>query len=256
MKVFRFRVSCLSAVYLALIALQTAPAQAVQFSMIPTIDAFLRAAQPTENYGATGSWAFAAAGLPQGEFQSVVRWDMAPAKASFDTTFGAGQWVVQSIGLKLTNAVPMNAIFNASAAGQFSIDWMQNDTWTEGAGTPMAPDNTGIMFGTLASFLSGSDQLLGTYAFSGATSGNATYSIGLVSGLLTDIYGGSLAGMRVYAADTVVAGVVNSRSFGMTGNANRATLLIDAVAVPEPATWLLAGAGCVALVLSRRRVAR
>jgi hypothetical protein len=98
-----------------------------------------------------------APGLASGEFQSVLRFDLSGAKTSFNSQFGAGQWSIQSITLSLTATAPNNAIFNSSATGQFGISWMQNDSWTEGAGTPAAPTTTGITFSTLPSLIGAGD---------------------------------------------------------------------------------------------------
>ena len=118
------------------------------FSSNPTADAFVTTG-PTgnlsnNNYGGGGALSVAAPGLAQGQFQSVLQFGLSGAKSSFDGQFGAGQWSIQTITLQLTAAPPNNPIFNASAAGQFAISFMQNNSWTEGTGTPQAPTTTGI----------------------------------------------------------------------------------------------------------------
>src|SRR5215472_9144063 len=105
------------------------PGLAATFPLNPSADAFVTAG-PTgnlsgNNYGAAGALSVAAPGLANGEFQSVLRFDLSGAKASFDTQYGAGQWSIQSISLSLTATAPGNPIFNASAAGQFRVSWMQ-----------------------------------------------------------------------------------------------------------------------------------
>ena len=122
-------------------------AQAATFTLNPSADAFVTTG-PTanltgNNYGGAGALSVAAPGLASGEFQSVLRFDLSGAKTSFNSQFGAGQWSIQSITLSLTATAPNNAIFNASAAGQFGVSWMQNDSWTEGAGTPAAGPDAG-----------------------------------------------------------------------------------------------------------------
>ena len=139
-------------------------AVAATFSSNPSADAFV-ASGPSgnlsiNNYGGAGAICVAAPGLAQGEFQSILRFDLSSAKASFDSQFGAGLWTIQSVTLQLTATAPNNAIFNSSAAGQFVLSWMQNDSWTEGAGTPSAPATTGVTFATLPSFLSLADENL------------------------------------------------------------------------------------------------
>ena len=90
---------------------------AATFNLGPTADALVSAANPTNNYGGAGAFAISAIGLPKGEFQSLLKFDLATAKASFDTTFGSGNWTLDGATLQLTAANPGNALFNASAAG-------------------------------------------------------------------------------------------------------------------------------------------
>ena len=130
-------------------------AHAATFNLNPSIDAFVTTGPSgnlsTSNYGGAGALSVAASGLSKGEFQSVLQFDLASARASFDTQLGAGQWHIQSISLSLTATSPgANLIFNSSAAGQFGISWMQNDSWTEGTGTPASLGATGVTFSSLA----------------------------------------------------------------------------------------------------------
>src|SRR5436190_9973997 len=54
------------------------------------------------NFGAAGALAISAAALPNGEFQSVIQFDLSTARNSLDTQFGAGLWAAQSVTLQLT----------------------------------------------------------------------------------------------------------------------------------------------------------
>src|SRR5436309_11316801 len=91
-------------------------------SINPVADTFVTSANPTGNFGNAGALGISAPGLSQGEFQSVMRFDLAPVKTAFDAAFGTADWIVTSATLRLTAATPNNAIFNANAAGQFSIE--------------------------------------------------------------------------------------------------------------------------------------
>lgn len=215
-------------------------------SVTPSADAFVAASNPGNNYGAAGALSLAAAGLANGEFQSVLRFDTSPAKATFDAQYGPGNWSIQSVGLRLTAAAPNNAIYNASAAGTFAASWMQNDSWVEGTGMPAAPTTTGITFNTLPSFLGPNDALLGGFAFAGGTSGSASYSLGLPASFVNDLLGGSLVSMRLYASDSAVSYLFNSRNFGTASSRPEFSITV----VPEPMVGgpLLAGW----LVLRRR----
>src|SRR5215470_6749489 len=150
MSLFRNLLACIRA-FVCVASLASTAGWAASSSVNPSADAFV-AAGPTgnlsnNNYGGAGAISIAAPNLSQGEFQSV------------------GQWFIQSVTLQLTATAPNNAIFNASAAGQLSISWMQNDGWTEGTGTPQAPTPTGLTFSTLNTFLSPADEALGTFNF-------------------------------------------------------------------------------------------
>lgn len=218
---------------------------AASVTMIPTADAFVTTGSDGSlsgnNYGAAGNLALSAVGKPQGEFQSVLRFDVSAAKAAFDAQYGAGLWSIQSVTLQLTaNNPASNPIFNAQGAGQFQLSWMQNDTWVEGTGTPNAPTTDGISFNSLQStFIGPNDEAIGTFSFAGATSGSNTYTLTLSSGFTADLLNGGLVSLRVYSADSNVSYLFNSRSFNQT--ASRPMLTIDAV--PEPGSTVLALAG-------------
>ena len=88
-------------------------------------------------------------------------------------------------------------------------------------------------------FISGSDENLGTFNFSGATSGASSYTLGLGPGFFSDIASGDNVSLRLFGADTSVSGVFNSGNFGAVANRP----LLTGVAVPEPGTMALAGLG-------------
>ncbi len=183
---------------------------ATSVSMNPIADAFVTTGASNNlrdnNYGATGILGTAASGKPQGEFQSVLKFDLAAARTTFDSQFGAGQWTIQSLTLQLTAAPSNNAILNTPSAGQFNISWMQNDSWVEGTGTPSAPTTDGITFNTLQStFIGPGDEAVGTFSFDGSTSGAKTYSLTLTSGLTADALAGNVISFRTSAADSMSA---------------------------------------------------
>ena len=234
-----------------LFAVLASHGNAATISLGPVADAFVSSANPANNYGGAGSLEVSAAGLAKGEFDSLLQFDLSSAKSSFDTAFGSGQWTVQDVSLQLTANFPNNAIFNASTAGQFAVNWMQNDGWQEGQGTPAAPSTTGITFDSLPSFLSAGEQSLGTFSFSGSTSATAIYPLKSASGILSDLEAGNLTSLLLKANDTTMSGLFNSRSFNTFGS--RPMLTIDAVAVPEPTGWMLGALGAGAVAVVRRR---
>jgi len=224
---------------------------AATFTLNPIADAFVTTGPSgnlsLNNYGGAGALSIAAPGLARGEFQSVLQFDLSAARASFDAQFGAGQWSIQSISLSLTATAPNNSIFNSSAAGLFGISWMQNDSWVEGTGTPAVPTTTGITFASLPTFLGAGDESLGTFSFGGGTNGAATYSLGLTSGFSSDALGGNVVSFRLFAADSAVSYLSDSRSFGTVS----ARPLLSIVAVPEPGAICVLAIGIAVLAGTR-----
>ena len=228
-------------------AMAARAASSATFSVDPASDAFVTTGPSgnlsNNNYGGAGALAVAAPGLSQGEFQSLLQFNMSGAKSSFDTQFGAGQWMIQSVTLQLTAASPNNAIFNASSAGQFGLSWIQNNGWTEGTGTPSAPTTTGITFATLNNFLSSTDEALGIFSFNGATSGSASYALNLTPSFSADILSGGAISLRMFGADNSISYTLDSRNFGTVSA--RPLLTIAATAIPEPGRLSLAVIGCL-----------
>ncbi|HSI14353.1 MAG TPA: PEP-CTERM sorting domain-containing protein [Chthoniobacter sp.] len=237
----------------AIVALVPSFASAATFTLSPTQDTFVSSANSTSNYGAAGALLVNAAGLPKGEFDSLLQFNFSSAKSSFDLTFGVGQWSIQSVTLQLTSANPGNPIFNSpAAAGAFTLNWMQDDSWTEGNGTPMAAStNGGVTYATLPGFRSGADQSLGTYNFPGGTSGNNIYTLGLNGSFVADATAGNAVSLLALPADSAIVYTANSQNF--TTPASRPVLTVTAVGVPEPGTAVLLLAGMSVGMLFRRR---
>lgn len=216
--------------------------QTASFTTQPFADAFVTPGSSgslsTSNFGGAGSLALGASGLPQGEFQSVLKFDLSAAKTSFDGQYGVGNWTVQSVTLQLTSSPHNNAIFNDIAAGQFNVSLMQNNSWVEGTGTGGIPSSDGISFSSLTgTYINGAaDQALGTFNFPGGSSGQNGYALTLSSGLTGDITSGGDLSLRLFAADSTVSYLMTSRSGGASA---RPDILVQAVAVPEPSTIML-----------------
>ena len=245
----------LTALAIALASFQTAPAAVVTLN--PAADAFVTPGPANSlagnNYGGAGALALSAPGAAKGEFQSVLSFDTSTAKATFDGVYGAGAWVVQSVTLQLTATPVNNALFNANTAGTFVLGWMQNDTWTEGTGSPNAPGATGISWTTLQNTVlnPAADETLGTFNYDGSSSGAAIYTLALPPGFRADLLAGGTLSLRAFSAAGTTSYLFNSRS--ATAVANRPILTITAV--PEPGVVGLLGlAGAFAAV--RRRATR
>lgn len=238
--------------------LAAAAAGAATVSLQADADAFVTNGPSSDlsdnNYGGAGSMAVAAAGLPKGEFQSVLRFDASAAKSAFDSAFGTGQWIVTGAQLQLTATPPVNAIFNATAAGLFNMEWMSDDSWGEGTGSPANPAAAGVNFTTLPAFLGTGVQSLNVsgvpFSFNGSTTGTTPYNLGLAAGFLGDIYAGTPASLHLAAADASVSALFNTRS--VTAVASRPALILSAAAVPEPGRMILFAVGA-SLILARRR---
>jgi hypothetical protein len=232
----------------ALLTLIAASGHAATSSANPFADAFVTTGANNNlvnsNYGGAGLLGVSAPGAAQGEFQSALEFDLSTIRNAFNTQFGAGQWTVTSATLQLTSAAANNGILNTPSAGSFDISLMQNNSWTEGLGTPAAPGATGITFNSLQPLINNAvDQDLGTFSFNGTTSGANVYTLNLTSGLISDILGGSDASFRMSAANSTINYLFNSKNFGTAGN--RPLLTISAV--PEPGSAAICAMGFAAV---------
>ena len=235
------------------LALTRAPGLAAVISTNGFSDAFVTPGPSgnlsLNNYGGAGALGISAAGLPKGEFQSVITFDSSAAQGSFDAQFGAGLWNLQSAFLQLTAAAPNNGIFNNSAAGQFQVFWMQNNSWGEGTGTPAVPSASGITFSSLqGTYIGANDESLGVFSFDGATSGAASYPLNLTPGFSASLRAGNNVTLRIAAADANVSYLFDSRNFGTSSARPQLTL----AAVPEPSAIFLALLGVGTIAFGRR----
>lgn len=256
----------LAAAALAVGALLALPAPAFAQSYVignTVADAFLAsgsAGNPSganlaaNNYGGAGTLAIAPASSTKGEFDSVIMFNTAAAVSSFNSTYGAGNWTISSLTLSLASntgtqgAVPSATIFNSVSGGSFGIDWLSNDSWVEGSGTPQSPSATGVNFNSIPTLLAGSDSL-GTYTYT--PPGNnvyANYSLLLDPNLLSDTAAGGNVSLYFYAADSQVSYLFNSRSF----SSGHPELTIDVTPAPEPATASLLAIALGAVLYGRR----
>lgn len=222
------------------------------FTANPTMDAFATTGPSNNlvnsNYGGAGALGVAAAGLSQGQFQSVMQFDVSGAVSSFNSQFSAGSWGIQSVTLRLSAAPSNNPVFNTPNAGQFYVYSLVNNSWTEGSGTPASPSASGITYTSLQSLVNSSqDENLGAFSYNGATSGAATYTFTLAPGFVSEIMSGGDISLRLLATDSSVSYLFNSKNFG--NSANWPVLTITPT--PEPGGLWLSAAG-LALLASQR----
>jgi hypothetical protein len=201
------------------------------------------------NYGAAGALSIAAAGKPRGEFQSLLRFDLSSAKATFDAAYGPGNWTIQSATLQLTAASPNNPLFNATSAGSFAVRWLASDSWDEGTGSPNAPTADGATYARLSAITGPPDTSLGTLAFAGSTSGQASYDLSLPAAFTSDLSSGGLVSLQLSAADISISYVFNSRNFPSAS----ARPVLSVTAVPEPAAASFLALAALSLATRRRR---
>ncbi len=186
------------------------------------------------NFGAAGTLAISPASADKGEFQSVIRFNFADTIAFFNTTYGTNAWTITGISLTLTSnygtegVQPNNKIFNTINGGNFVIEWISNDSWVEGTGTPALPTTDGVTYDSLPDLPSGTHEILSTNTYS--PPGNnvpVNYSLPLDPNLLADIQSGGNTSLLFYAADNQVGYLFNSHEYGR-GNQP----LINVIAAP------------------------
>lgn len=238
------------------LALRPPLVQAAAFTATSAADAFV-ASGPSgnlanNNYGGGGALAIAAAGLPNGEFQSVIKFNLGTVASALNAQYSPGQWTIQSVTLQLSSSPHNNAIYNETVPGAFQVSLLQNDSWSEGTGNASNPANNGVTFNSLQNTYvnPASDQALGTFNFPGGTSGLLTYDLALSPQLQSDIVAGGDVSLRLFAADNNVSYLFSSRAANPPG---QPTLIVTAV--PEPGSWVLLVMGFGALGLWRPRAA-
>jgi hypothetical protein len=139
---------------------------------------------------------------------------------------------------------PGNALFNTINAGSFGIDWLADNTWTEGTGsgtgTPGYPGNSMVTFDSIPTLLSGTVDSLGDFTYTppgNNNNGYLNYSLPLDPSLDLSAAAGGNVSLYFLAADNQVSYLFNSRSYS-TGHPE---LTLTVEPTPEPAaTGLLA----------------
>jgi hypothetical protein len=227
-------------------------AQSATYSVAVVADTFVSSGHPNDNFGSLGGMEIAAPTLAQPRTQmTLLRFDTSALQAAFDADFGAGNWMATSVSLTLVSSVatagqqPNNARFNKIAAGDFKIDLLINNSWSEG----------GITWNTLPSILPGigntnTQTSLGTFFWDAIGRSTSTWTLSPDSILTQKITDGEqLTLLGQPAPDSTVGYLINTR------NLDPALLNVTAVAVPEPSSVaLMVGFLCVT-VCSRRRFA-
>jgi hypothetical protein len=193
------------------------------------------------NFGSAATLAIAPATSAKGEFNSVLKFNLAGAVNQFNAAYGAGNWHVTGLTLALASnfgvqgVQPNNNIFNTIHAGRFGIDWLSYDAWIEGAGStggsPGYPATGAVSFNSISTLYSGAHDPLGTFDYT--PPGNnvyAQYALPMDAALVADAEAGGDVSFYFYAADDQVSYLFNAHSF----SSNRPELTLSAAPVPEP----------------------
>lgn len=173
------------------------------------------------NFGAAGALAISPPSAAKGEFQSVLEFNLAGAVTLFNATYGTNGWSITGISLQLTsnygtNGVqPNNPIFNAISGGNFIIEWLSNDEWIEGTGTPNLPTMDGVTYDSLPDLLSTPHEILCTNNYSPPGDNvPVTYALPLHTNLASDAASGGNVSLLFYAADNQIGYLFNSHEYG------------------------------------------
>lgn len=263
-KIYHLIITCAAA-----ISLPTIGKADTTFTLTPpSADAFLAtgsAATPVGadltsfNFGGAGTLAIAPASSLKGRFDSILKFNSAAAINQFNSTYGAGNWLIAGFTLSLASNFgdqgeqPNNGVFNTINAGSFGIDWLGLDSWVEGTGsgmgTPGFPSTSFVSFNSIPTLYSGGSASLGTYTYTPPGDNiYLNYTLPLNVSLVADAMTGGDLSLYFYAADNQVSYLFNARSFG----SNRPQLTLSATAVPEPSGLAMLAASLGSLVLHRK----
>jgi hypothetical protein len=193
-------------------------------------DAFLASGSPNNpegadltglNFGAAGMLAVAPGSSVQGEFQSVLRFPLSDAIVLFNATCGTNAWTITGISLELASDYgtageqPNNLLFGVINGGSFVIEWLSNDGWVEGTGTPNLPTTDGVTYDSLPTLLSGAHELLCTNTYTPPGNNvHLTYPLPLNTNLVADMAKGGDVSLLFYSADDQINYLFNSHSYG------------------------------------------
>ena len=226
----------ISVIACLLILSHTLSAQTTTYSQRVGADTFVSSGQPTANFGAFGAMEIAVptASQPRTEM-SLMMFDASAMQASFNAEYGAGNWAVTGVALRLfsnfsvAGQQPNNGSFNRIAAGGFEFDLLGNNNW----------DESSITWNTMSTILPGANNNsltpLGTFNWAAAGASSSTWSLSAVQPLIDEIEaGGEVTILGQPTSGSTVGYLFN------TLNGNAGYLDVTVAPVPEPATTVLA----------------
>lgn len=209
--------------------------RAAFFTNTFSADAFVRSNAPTSNYGGAGALSVSGAtatntsGVAMGIADSFIRFNTGAMVTNFNSLFGTNNWGVNGATLVVTEVgIPNNPVIDIGK-GAFEIEWISNDDWTEGTGTPAAPTSNGIVYTNEPTLLT-NVTTLGIFTNTAANSTNS-YPLSLSAPFVTSLSRGGDVNLYLTAIDPTTGFTFDSRSF--TTASERPFVVISAV--PQPA---------------------
>lgn len=236
----------------AVILPPTLCAQSTTYSQAVEADTYVSSGQPTVNFGTKGAMEIAVpTGTQPRTQESLLRFNTAAMRASFDADYGPVGWMVTGVTLSLfsnyatAGEQPGNVSFNQIAAGSFEFDLLSNNDWNE----------TSITWDTLPGILPGAGNQntltsLGTFFWAATGERSSTWTLNNDSSLANLIYNGNE--VTIFGQPTLgsTVGYLFNSSNGGPGYLN-----VTVTAVPEPSTELLtlSSIGAIAVCSLRRK---
>jgi len=204
----------------------------------PEADAFVRAADPTGNYGGAGAisvsgpMATNAMNQQNRASDSLMRFSMSNLVASLDSALASRDWLILRTTLKLTEmGAPPSPIFSRGV-GAFEIRWLASDSWLEGTGIPVTPTTNGVVWNDLPLLLNPAmDVSLGQFTNSG-TDTRLSFVLSLEEPFLTDLRAGGRVTLYLTGISPQIGFTADSRSFIFSNDFP--ALEIIAAANPHP----------------------
>jgi hypothetical protein len=224
-------------------------AQSTTLSQVVDANTYVSSGQPTMNFGGMGAMEIAVPTAAQNRTEeSLIQFNTATLQSDFNADYGAGNWAVTSVTLKLfsnfatAGVQPNNSSLNQIAAGGFELDWLSDNNWSA----------TAITWNTLPSVLPGTGNntlaSLGDFIWPATGAASTTWTLGLDPNLVNDISsGGAVTIFGQPTAGSTVGYLFN------TLNNNPAVLNVTVTEVPEPSAMAMIVSGLVGLGAIRLR---
>jgi len=235
-------------VLLAVLLPGTLLAQSTTLSQAVSGDTFVSSGLPTQNFGNMGAMEIAGPTAAQSRtLESLESFNTAALQSQFNADYGAGNWAVTSVSLTLysnesTPGQPNNSSFNKVAAGDFELDWLSNNNWSE----------TTVTWNSLPGLLPGTGNntldILGDFLWPATGGSSATWNLNSDANLSSEIVNGGVV--------TILGQPTTGSTVGYLFNQqllNASYLNVTVQELPEPGTLSLILSGAAALVYFRRR---